>query len=125
MSPAGIEKVFLPQMTKWVRQPAGNLQMIVDNQMNACGFRDAGNVFRHSLNLVGIGRFGSQLNDIGPAVAKLAGYFYCRTALKVVGIDKGVETALKQGFHPQKVNPTKDSSWLLFDQLTSGPAEQL
>ena len=46
------------------------------------------------------------LSANNPAVAKLAGYFYCRTALKVVGIDKGVETALKEGFHPQKVNPT-------------------
>src|SRR5580700_10376876 len=60
------------------------------NRRNRCG---------HAANFVGGGVLGAQLNQVRSAVAKLAGDFADIAAMQVGRINKGVETALIEGFH--------------------------
>jgi hypothetical protein len=68
--------------------------MIVNNQMYSCTLRNLRDGVRHSPDLVEAGRFGSQLNEIRPAVTQLLGYFDRRTASEVHRVNEGIQTTL-------------------------------
>ena len=70
---AGVEEIFLAEVTKWCANGTGDLRMVVDDQANSGGFRDGKDHLGHSANLVSRRILGTELDEIRAAGAELTG----------------------------------------------------
>lgn len=113
MPEAGVEEVFLPEVADFGPDFTGDFQVIIDDEPDTRRPGHRRDFLRKLANGVNGLALGPELNQIRAAVAKLAGNPDRITAGEVGRVHKGVETAFRQGLHPESASkPSGYFSWV-------------
>jgi len=96
---AGVEEVFLAEVAEVGAEFAGEGEVVVDDEADAGGAGDGEDGFSEAADFIEGGVFGAELDEVGAAVAELAGEAGGVAAVEVGGVDEGVEAAVGQRFH--------------------------
>jgi len=100
---AGVKKIFLPQMAEFRAEVAGDIRVVVDDQADAGGAGDGQDGFGEPANFGRGGVFGAQLDEVGPALAQLAGDERGVAAVQKGGVNERVQAAVRQWFHAGRI----------------------
>jgi hypothetical protein len=92
--PTGIEEIFLTQVAEVSAKFARKVWMVVDDQAHIGLAQDGENFFGETADSVGRFAFGSKLNQVRTAFAKLSRYCRRRPTAKVSLVNKRIEAAL-------------------------------
>ena len=99
--PAGVKKIFLAKMAQIRAHLAGHVPIIINDKADAGALQHGNDFVGETANFVSAFVLGAELNEIGAAVAKLAGDVGWWAASQPGGINKRIESALPQRLHTQ------------------------